>query len=170
MLIDGLNDRRFKEWTCHRVFRYCKSVHPITTTEQIIATPGQPPAIIPVDESQSSTSVETKEMVVDDLRNQISHVKKLREIIQDCRSGVNRQMVKIITKPLNVHPKPSYYAELPKLESHVISLCSKITQAGLDQEHYLNELESLKELFLRSTLMLSSWMLILRAIILPIRW
>ena len=171
MLVDALNDRRFKEWTCHRVFRYCKSVHPITTTEQTIATPGQPPAIIPVDESQSSTSVETKEMVVDDLRNQISHVKKLREIIQDCRSGVNRQMVKIITKPLNVHPKPSYYAELPKLESHVISLCSKITQAGLDQEHYLNELESLlKELFLRSTLMLSSWMLILRAIILPIRW
>ena len=115
----------------------------ITTTEQTIATLGQPPAIIPVDESQSSTSVETKEMVVDDLRNQISHVKKLREIIQDCRSGVNRQMVKIITKPLNVHPKPSYYAELSKLESHVISLCGKITQAGLDQEHYLNELESL---------------------------
>ena len=110
-------------------------------------------------------------MVVDDLRNQISHVKKLREITQDCRSGVNRQMVKIITKPLNVHPKPSYYAELSKLESHVISLCGKITQAGLDQEHYLNELESLlKELFLRSTLMSSSWMLILRAIILPIRW
>ena len=143
----------------------------ITTTEQTIATPGQPPAIIPVDESQSSTSVETKEMVVDDLRNQISHVKKLREIIQDCRSGVNRQMVKIITKPLNVHPKPSYYVELSKLESHVISLCGKITQAGLDQEHYLNELESLlKELFLRSTLMSSSWMLILRAISLPIRW
>ena len=139
--------------------------------EQTITTPGQPPAIIPVDESQSSTSVETKEMVVDDLRNQISHVKKLREIIQDCRSGVNRQMVKIITKPLNVHPKPSYYAELSKLESHVISLCGKITQSGLDQEHYLNELESLlKELFLRSTLMSSSWMLILRAISLPIRW
>ena len=55
----------------------------ITTTEQTIATPGQPPAIIPVDESQSSTSVETSEMVVNDLRYQISHVKKLREIIQD---------------------------------------------------------------------------------------
>lgn len=33
--------------------------------------------------------------------------------------------------------------ELSKLESCVISLCGKITQAGLDQEHYLNELESL---------------------------
>ena len=140
------------------------------TTEQTIATPGQPRAIIPVDESQSSTSVGTTEMVVDDLRNQISHVEKLREIIQDCRSGVNRQTFKIITKALNGHPKPSYYVELSKLESRIISLCGKITQAGLDQEHYLNELESLlKELFLRSTLMSSSWMLILRAIILPIR-
>lgn len=33
--------------------------------------------------------------------------------------------------------------ELSKLESCVISLCGKITQAGLDQEHYLNELELL---------------------------
>ena len=113
------------------------------TTEQTIATPGQPRAIIPVDESQSSTSVGTTEMVVDDLRNQISHVEKLREIIQDCRSGVNRQTFKIITKALNGHPKPSYYVELSKLESRIISLCGKITQAGLDQEHYLNELESL---------------------------
>ena len=94
----------------------------ITTTEQTIATPGQPPAIIPVDESQSSTSVETSEMVVNDLRYQISHVKKLREIIQDCRSAVNRQTVKIITKALIGHPKPSYYVELSKLESRVISL------------------------------------------------
>lgn len=67
----------------------------------------------------------------------------MREIIHDCRSGVNRQTVKIITKILNSHPKPRYYMELSKLESCVISLCGKITQAGLDQEHYLNELESL---------------------------
>ena len=143
----------------------------ITATEQTIATPGQPPAIIPVDESQSNTSVETSEMVVNDLRYQISHVKKLREIIQHCRSAVNRQTVKIITKALIGHPKPSYYVELSKLESRIISLSSKITQAGLDQEHYLNQLESLlKEVLLRSTLMSSSWMLILRAIISPIRW
>ena len=70
-------------------------------------------------------------------------LEKLREIIHDCRSGVNRQTVKIITKILNSHPKPRYYMELSKLESCVISLCGKITQAGLDQEHYLSELESL---------------------------
>ena len=41
------------------------------------------------------------------------------------------------------HPKPSYYVELSKLESCIISLCGKITQAGLEQEQHINELESL---------------------------